>query len=124
MRGGVSRPLGTHSQGARHLMEAAVRRALEDALGEQVTRASVLGGGDINDAYEAELSSGRSVFVKTNAAVAAAGSMFEAEARGLRWLQEASAIRVPRVLAVSAGAADEAAFLALEYLRPARRRVS
>jgi fructosamine-3-kinase len=44
--------------------------------------------------------------------------MFGAEARGLRWLGEADAIRVPQVVAVS----DEApAYLALELLTPAKR---
>jgi fructosamine-3-kinase len=45
--------------------------------------------------------------------------MFEAEARGLRWLEEADAIRIPRVIAASD---DGPAFLALELLTPAKRR--
>jgi fructosamine-3-kinase len=45
--------------------------------------------------------------------------MFEAEARGLRWLAEASAIRIPRVVALSD---ERPAYLALELLTPAKRR--
>ena len=60
---------------------------------------------------------GRSVFVKTHPNPPA--GMFEAEARGLRWLAEADAIRTPRVLAVSD---ERPAFLALELLTPAKRR--
>ena len=101
-------------------MDAAARTALEQALGERVTRTSVLGGGDINEAYEVHVSSGQTVFVKTNSSVAVAGAMFAAEARGLSWLKEAGQIRVPEVVAV----AEEPAFLALEYLRPGRRRGS
>ncbi|HZT63415.1 MAG TPA: fructosamine kinase family protein, partial [Burkholderiales bacterium] len=46
--------------------------------------------------------------------------MFVAEARGLAWLADAKALRVPRVLAAS-GANDLTPFLALELIRPARR---
>jgi fructosamine-3-kinase len=45
--------------------------------------------------------------------------MFEAEARGLRWLGEASAIRVPRVIAASDA---RPAYLALELLTSAKRQ--
>jgi fructosamine-3-kinase len=45
--------------------------------------------------------------------------MFEAEARGLRWLGEAGAIRLPRVIEVSDA---QPTYLALELLRPAKRR--
>ena len=72
-------------------MHPGIRAALEESLGEAVQGVSVLGGGDINEAYEVRLAGGESVFVKTNSAVAAAGDMFEAEARGLRWLGRRSA---------------------------------
>jgi fructosamine-3-kinase len=69
-----------------------------------------LGGGDINEAYEVSLADGSSVFVKTNNRAPA--TMFATEARGLAWLAEARALRVPEVLFV-----DED-FLVLEMLRP------
>ncbi|GAB4522661.1 MAG: fructosamine kinase family protein [Haliangiales bacterium] len=76
-------------------------------------------GGDINDAYAVELSDGRAVFVKSHRA--AEPAMFPCEARGLRWLAEADAIRIPAVLAVSDADAEGPYFLALELLTPARR---
>lgn len=79
---------------------------------------SPVSGGDINDAFRTTLEDGSVVFVKTNAS--ADPAMFPAEARGLAFLAEARALRVPRVLAVSSGAPAEPAFLVLEYLEPGR----
>jgi protein-ribulosamine 3-kinase len=98
-------------------MTPELRDALEQTLGHRVTRTTSIGGGSINDAAEVSLSDGTRVFVKTHPNPPS--GMFEAEARGLRWLDEAGAIRVPRVLAVSDA---EPAFLALELLSPSRRR--
>lgn len=95
-----------------------VNEELEQALGAPVRKVRRLSGGDINDAFEVELAGGRRVFVKTNRDAPAA--MFPAEARGLAWLAEAQALRLPRVLAVSS--AEGAAFLALELLSPGVRR--
>jgi fructosamine-3-kinase len=102
-------------------MHPATRAALANALGAEPTALAPLGGGDINDAYRAELTHGQRVFVKVNAR--APRGMFSAEARGLAWLAEAGALRVPRVLGVS-GERDEGpeAFLVLELIEPARRR--
>jgi fructosamine-3-kinase len=72
-----------------------------------------LGGGCIADAAVAEFADGSRVFVKRAAGQPA---MFAAEAAGLRALQEAGAIRVPRVLAVS----EEA--LVLEMIEAASPR--
>jgi fructosamine-3-kinase len=96
-------------------MDAAVAARLAQLLGADVRAARPLSGGDINQAYAVELGDGRRVFVKTNAR--APGGMFAAEARGLAWLAEAKALRVPAVLAAS----EE--LLALELVaegRPAR----
>jgi fructosamine-3-kinase len=96
----------------------ALTAALERRFGTRVLGASRLAGGDINDAFEVELETGRRVFVKTNADAPA--GMFDAEARGLAWLAAANAVRVPSVLAVS----DEkgASFLALELVVSVPRR--
>ena len=59
------------------------------------------------------------MFVKSN--VSAPNDMFVAEARGLAWLAEAKALRVPAVLAAS-GADELTPFLALELLRSAPSR--
>jgi len=72
-----------------------------------------LGGGCIADAAVAEFADGSRVFVKR---VAGQPGMFEAEAAGLGALAEAGAIRIPRVLAVSADA------LVLELIEAAPRR--
>ena len=85
-------------------LEAAVARV----TGSAVESLRPVGGGDINDAYRAELADGRSAFVKTRAD-APAGE-YAAEAAALGWLAEPGAIGVPEVL----GVADE--LLALEWL--------
>jgi fructosamine-3-kinase len=95
-------------------MDRRVAAALADALGDSVVEAHPLGGGDINDAYEATLGRGRRLFVKTN--LAAPRAMFPAEARGLAWLAEARALRIPEVVAVSTEAGEGAPFLALELV--------
>jgi len=84
--------------------EAAVARV----TGRDVTSLRRVGGGDINDAYLAELAGGGRAFVKTRAD-APAGE-YEAEAAALRWLGEPGGVGVPGVL----GASDE--LLALEWL--------
>jgi fructosamine-3-kinase len=88
--------------------------ALERALGSTPTAARRLSGGDINDAFEVRLADARSVFVKANAS--ASPEMFPAEARGLAFLAEARALRIPSVLAVSS-ARDSVRFLAHEMVR-------
>jgi len=99
-------------------MDARLEASLGSALGSRVLGARPLSGGDINDAFEVRLADGREVFVKSN--VRAPNDMFVAEARGLAWLADAKALRVPAVLAAS-GANESTPFLALELLRPAPR---
>jgi fructosamine-3-kinase len=79
----------------------------------QEAAARPLAGGDINEAYEVELDDRRRVFVKSNPR--SPRGMFAAEARGLAWLAEAGALRVPRVLAASQPDAGPQ-FLALELV--------
>jgi fructosamine-3-kinase len=98
-------------------MSPELRAALERRLDIGVLGAKQLGGGDINDAFEVALGDGRTVFVKTHPNPP--DGMFDAEARGLRWLAEAGAIRVPSVLAVSD---SRPAYLALELVTSAKRR--
>ncbi len=97
-------------------MKRELRAALEKALGAAVDGSERVGGGDINQAFALRLSDGRRVFMKTNADCDEA--MFTAEARGLRWLAQASALRVPFALAAS----EAPAFLVLEWLEPGRPR--
>jgi len=92
-----------------------LRDAVGRQLGTRVLEATRLGGGDINDAFEVSLEDRTRIFVKTHPDPP--GGMFGAEARGLRWLEETKAIRIPRVIAFSD---ERPAYLALELLTPAR----
>jgi len=100
-------------------MTPELHEALEQRLGKPLRGAKPLGGGDINDAYQVALGDGTQLFVKTHPNPPP--GMFEAEARGLRWLAEANAIRTPRVIAVSDA---RPAYLALELMTPAKRRAA
>jgi fructosamine-3-kinase len=92
-------------------LEAAVARA----TGRAVRSLRRVGGGDINDAYAAELEDGGRAFVKTRAD--APGGEYAAEAAGLRWLTVPNGLGVPDVLGVldQDGAPR---LLALEWLEP------
>ena len=101
------------------MIGSALRGRVESLLGQSVRSFSRVTGGDINEAFELGLDDGRSVFLKTNAR--APLNLFAAEARGLQFLRQARALRIPEVLAVSA--ADEASpFLLLEFIRGAAPR--
>ncbi len=95
-------------------LNAADDRALDAALvaitGAAPRRLERVHGGDINQAWRAELADGRTVFVKHNANPPA--GMFAAEARGLAWLAAAAALRVPAVV----GHGDHV--LVLEWMAP------
>jgi protein-ribulosamine 3-kinase len=97
---------------------AALERALARRFGVPVRGAERLSGGDINDAFAVTLAGDRRLFVKTNDR--SPPGMFEAEARGLAWLAEAAAIRLPEVLGV--GGAEEPPYLALELVQAGARR--
>jgi fructosamine-3-kinase len=84
--------------------------AVASACGRAVRSLRRVGGGDINDAYAAELEDGGRAFVKTRAD-APAGE-YATEAAGLRWLAVPNGLGVPEVL----GASDEV--LVLEWLEP------
>ncbi len=90
-----------------------VAKGIADRLGAVLADqpAARVHGGSINESYRWESSTG-ALFVK----VAAAGklAMLEAEAAGLDELRGTSAVRVPRVLAC--GAAEDLAYLALEWI--------
>lgn len=101
------------------VLERALSQSLAETFGAAVRRAERLSGGDINDAFEVVLEDGRELFVKTNEN--APHGMFSAEARGLAFLGEARALRVPAVLA-AVDAERGPRFLALELLRPRARR--
>jgi fructosamine-3-kinase len=99
-----------------------MKRALADklaaCLGSPVVRGAAAAGGDINQAFTAELQDGRRVFVKTQSA--ALPGLFPCEARGLAWLAEPRALRVPAVLHASDADALGPACLVLELIDSAR----
>jgi fructosamine-3-kinase len=97
-------------------MEAGLSAALEAALGSRVAGARAVSGGDINQAFAIALADGRRLFVKANALPPR--GMFATEARGLGWLAEAKALRVPEVIAFSESARAPG-FLVLELIESA-----
>lgn len=101
-------------------MDAALRSALARHLGADVRDARGVSGGDINAAWRVTLRDGRTVFVKHHAGRPPRG-IFGCEARGLDWLREAGALRVPEVAAVSDGRDGRPAFLALEWIEGTAR---
>jgi fructosamine-3-kinase len=94
-------------------LDARQKAALASALGSEIVAARGLAGGDINVAYEIGLADRRRLFVKTNDS--SPRGMFAAEARGLAWLAEARAVRIPGVVAVAAPD-DPQQFLVLELV--------
>ena len=94
--------------------DAGIRHEISRLTGEAPLELRPLAGGDIGRCFRAGLRSGAALFVKSYAAHAAGGAMVAAEARGLAWLAEARALRVPRVRAASTAAS----LLLLEWVDP------
>ena len=96
-----------------------LQAALERELGVRVEHLRAVTGGDINDSYLAVLGGGDRVFVKTSRH--ALPGMYASERRGLDWLREAEALRIPECLAC-ADDVGSPRFLALEWIEPGHRR--
>jgi fructosamine-3-kinase len=79
-------------------------------LERHVVSLAPVGGGDVADAYRAELDDGATVFAKTHPD--APPGFFATEAAGLAWLREADAAPSPEVLGVS----DAPSLLILEWI--------
>lgn len=94
---------------------AAIERVLNENLGLNVSSVTKTRGGDINDAFRAETSDGP-IFVKSSPS--AQQGMFTAEAAGLEWLSEQSAIATPTVVAINdpAETGPSTRLLALEWI--------
>ncbi len=106
---------GSHLARYAALVDPDLSRAMSDALGARALSLSSVPGGDVHRALRAELSDGRTVFVKTSARAPA--DLFDAEAHGLSWLEEAGVLRTPRVLAVL----ESPPALVLEWIEPGSR---
>ncbi|MBW2286951.1 MAG: fructosamine kinase family protein [Deltaproteobacteria bacterium] len=79
-------------------------------LERDVVSLAAVGGGDVAEAFRAELDDGATVFAKTHPD--APPGFFATEAAGLAWLREAEAAPVPEVLGVS----DDPSLLILEWI--------
>lgn len=88
-------------------------------LGSPVARSTPAAGGDINQAFHVWLQDGRELFVKTQSA--ALPGLFRDEARGLAWLAQADALRVPEVLLAAEADADGPACLVLAWVERGTR---
>lgn len=90
---------------------------IASALGARIEAVHAVVGGDIAESFRVALDDGRNVFLKHYARLptrpANAPPIAVAEARGLAWLAEAEAIRIPRPLAHG----DD--WLALEWIESA-----
>lgn len=95
--------------------------AVGAAVGGRVTDIAPVAGGDLNDAWRVVLADERLLFVKSGL-VSPGG--YGTEADGLRWLAEAGAIALPRVVAVVDPAHGSPPhgqrLLALEWVEPGR----
>lgn len=86
----------------------------ENDLGSRLEQLRRVGGGDFAESYSAELESGVKVFIKTHSSPPP--NHFTTEATGLRWLREAAAVPVPKVLGVS----DDPPYLAIDWIEEGR----
>jgi len=77
-----------------------IARRAEQLLGTPVVSTAPVAGGDIATATKLRLNDGSQALMKTLSGAPA--GFFAAEARGLRWLAEPSAVAVPEVLAADA----------------------
>jgi fructosamine-3-kinase len=87
---------------------------LEAELSDRCDEVRPVSGGDIADSYRVDLASGDRLFAKVYSG--GPSGIGEAEARGLEWLREVDALRVPAVFCHGLD------WLALEWIEPARPR--
>lgn len=88
-----------------------LRAALAEALGIEVVSLRPVPGGDVSQAFRAELADGRVLFAKTHPSPPE--GLYSTEALGLEWLRQVDVIGVPAPLAWSDG---NPAFLALQWI--------
>ncbi len=92
---------------------------LKETLGSEITGATPIGGGCINDAFQVTMTNHQSLFVKQNRY--SLRDMFEKEARGLELLAGAAdGLRIPRVYGTFNDASEDKAYLILSFVREGR----
>ncbi|MEO5899642.1 MAG: fructosamine kinase family protein, partial [Ilumatobacteraceae bacterium] len=96
-----------------------LRAAVEATLGQSVVQMSVVRGGDVAASFAVDLDDERRVFAKTHPS--APPGFFTTEAAGLRWLHDAHAVLVPKVIAV---ADQPVPMLVLEWIEGGRASAS
>lgn len=101
-----------------NMIPSALQTHLGYVLGNPVTAAKPLSGGDIHRAALLTLADGKEYFLKYNVAPQAP-EMFRTEALGLTLLGASQVIKVPKVH--GQGIAEDWAFLLLEYIAPGYR---
>lgn len=94
-----------------------IRDRCEELLGGRIQRVAPLGGGDINQARLLETGTGR-YFLKMNT-LPVSLDMFQAEAAGLKLIQETKTVHSPHVLGCEQ--VGDTAFLLLEFIENGRR---
>ena len=97
-------------------METQIRGHLDALLPAPLAEAEAIGGGSIGDSYRVQLVSGEVHFVKHYRD--GPEGLVQAEARGLRWLEEAGALATVRVAAIS----EDAPLLVLDWIEAGTRR--
>lgn len=94
-------------------LESAIHSLFGEGTG--IEKASLMSGGDINEAYELTLTGGRHIFMKSNAKENL--SFFIAEAAGLTAIARTKAIGTPRILGVGTDRErGGCSFLLLEFI--------
>jgi fructosamine-3-kinase len=101
------------------LLAKALAHKLAARFGSPVAHSTPAAGGDINQVHHVRLQDGRELLVKTQSALLP--GLFSDEARGLAWLAQAQALRVPEVLFASEADEQGPACLVLEWIERAAR---
>ncbi len=85
-----------------------------------INSVGVIGGGSINDAHRIQTSHG-TFFAKTNEHEAYPG-MFEAEAKGLKFLHEHSSFKIPQ--SIETGLLEDTQWILMPYIKSASKKSS
>jgi protein-ribulosamine 3-kinase len=89
-----------------------LKRKIEDGIGTVITEIKLVSGGCISNACKLDTKSGKNYFLKFNDYTS--NDMFLKEANGLREIDKANAIRVPKVILA------ENSFILLEHIDSSR----
>ncbi len=91
-----------------------IKKYIESFSGDSIALVNSIGGGCISESYKVKMQSGRNYFLKIN--LSAPPDFFLKEANGLKELEKAGSIRVPKVIL------KDDSFLLLELLNNESKR--